>query len=386
MATLPPSQRSANGDKALPRDFVVSQDMFELETEKIFNQSWLYVCRVSEISKASGLYRFELLNDHLFLALGEDGQLRAFRNYCRHRGSELVTPENCESMGSRIQCPYHAWTYDRSGKLLAAPNMMDAEGFESSEWGLNSVHCEVWHGFVFVHLGNPDESLAEFLKPLAEHAVDWNFDQLVVAEELVYTVQANWKLIFQNYNECYHCPSVHPALNRLTPYKGATNDVASGPILGGQMKLADDCQTMSSDGNRVANCLPGLSDEQKRMVAYYTVFPGLFISPHPDYVLLHRIERASTGESRVVCQLLFHPGSIARTDFNPTAAVEFWDLTNRQDWRVCELAQRGIGDVTYEPGPYSNLESVVAAFDRHYMERMDQNHQNRQPIGFPCAD
>ena len=122
------------------------------------------------------------------------------------------------------------------------------------------------------------------------------------------------------------------------------------------------------------------------MVAYYTVFPGLFISPHPDYVLLHRIERASTGESRVVCQLLFHPGSIARTDFNPTAAVEFWDLTNRQDWRVCELAQRGIGDVTYEPGPYSNLESVVAAFDRHYMERMDQNHQNRQPIGFPCAD
>ncbi|MCH2183071.1 MAG: aromatic ring-hydroxylating dioxygenase subunit alpha [Mariniblastus sp.] len=365
------SNRSANGDLALPRNYIVSPANFELETEHIFNRHWQYVCRTSEIMEPSGLYRFELLNNQLFLARGEDGEIRAFRNFCRHRGSELVTSENCQTMGSRIQCPYHAWTYDRCGALLSAPNMMDMDSFSSDQWGLKSVHCEVWHGFVFVHVGEPSESLTEFLAPLEPHAVDWNFESLLVGVEIVYDVQANWKLIFQNYSECYHCPSVHPALNRLTPYKGASNDIAAGPILGGPMMLSDDCQTMSSDGRRVANCLPGLSEEQQRMVAYYTLFPGLFISPHPDYVLLHRLERKTVEQTQVVCQLLFHPEAMAEPEFDPAAAVEFWDLTNRQDWRVCELAQRGIKDAGYEPGPYADLESVVAAFDRYYREQMD---------------
>ncbi len=363
-------KRSAYGDKALPRDYIVSPANFELETENVFNRHWQYVCKTSEIIEQSGLYRFDLLNNQLFLARGEDGQIRAFRNFCRHRGSELVTEENCQSMGRRIQCPYHAWTFGRNGELLAAPNMMDADGFNKNDWGLKSVECEVWHGFVFVHVGEPSSSLAEFLAPLDSHAVDWNFEDLLVGEEIVYDVQANWKLIFQNYNECYHCPTVHPALNRLTPYKGASNDIPAGPILGGPMLLSDDCETMSNDGRRVASCLPGLSQEQQRMVAYYTLFPGLFISPHPDYVLLHRLQRKTVDQTRVICQLLFHPDAMGAPDFDPSTAVDFWDLTNRQDWDVCELAQRGINDVGYEPGPYSNLESVVAAFDRYYLDQM----------------
>lgn len=377
------ANRSADGNKALLRDYVVSPAIFELETEQIFNRHWRYVCRSSEISEQSGLYRVDWLNDRLFLARGEDGQVRAFRNFCRHRGSELVTAENCNTMGSRIQCPYHAWTYDRCGKLLAAPNMLDTNGFDAEQWGLKSVACEVWHGFVFVHLSDPSERLAEFLAPLETHATGWNFEDLVVAREIVYCVQANWKLIFQNYNECYHCPTVHPALNRLTPFQGATNDIANGPILGGPMLLSDDCQTMSTDGRRVGKCLPGLGEEQQRMVAYYTLFPSLFISPHPDYVLLHRLERKATDETRVVCQFLFHPDATNEPGFDPTSAVEFWDLTNQQDWGVCELAQRGICDSSYQPGPYSDLESVVAAFDRYYLAQMDRDYHQRPPIGFP---
>ena len=130
------SNRSADGNKALLRDYVVSPANFELETEQIFNRHWRYVCRSSEISETSGLYRVDWLNDRLFLARGEDGQVRAFRNFCRHRGSELVTAENCHTMGSRIQCPYHAWTYDRSGKLLAAPNMLEYERVRCRAMGL----------------------------------------------------------------------------------------------------------------------------------------------------------------------------------------------------------------------------------------------------------
>lgn len=132
------------------------------------------------------------------------------------------------------------------------------------------------------------------------------------------------------------------------------------------MQLSDDSESMSTNGKAVGGILPNLNADQRRAVAYYTVFPSFFLSAHPDYVLIHRIERAKVGSTKVVCQFLFHPDSIAMPNFDPAPAVDFWDLTNRQDWEVCELAHRGITNVAYEPGPYSDLESVVAAFDRHY--------------------
>jgi Rieske 2Fe-2S family protein len=161
---------------------------------------------------------------------------------------------------------------------------------------------------------------------------------------------------------------VHPALNRLTPYKQSSNDLVEGPILGGPMNLADDCQTMSSDGQFVGRYLPNLNAHQRRIVFYYTVFPSLFISLHPDFVMLHYLRRANFDQTLVTCQFLFHPDSTRQMAFDPQRAIEFWDQTNRQDWHVCELTQRGMSDPGYRPGPYSNLESMLAAFDRHYFE------------------
>jgi Rieske 2Fe-2S family protein len=168
-------------------------------------------------------------------------------------------------------------------------------------------------------------------------------------------------------------------LNQLTPFRDSTNDLTEGAILGGPMSLAQDCQSMSSDGKLAGLLLPSLNSQQTRAVYYFTIFPSMFLSLHPDYVLIHRLERISLQQTRVVCQFLFHPDSMNDSAFDPSRAIEFWDSTNRQDWHVCELTQVGMSNRGYVPGPYSDLESIVAAFDRHYLSALSAEPRAAKP-------
>jgi Rieske 2Fe-2S family protein len=254
--------------------------------------------------------------------------------------------------------------------------MENVPGFDTKDFGLHEIPSSVVAGFLWINF-LPQDSTAEFLEPLANVFAAWQMSDLVVAAELQYVVKANWKLLFQNYSECYHCPTVHPALNRLTPYLGSSNELIRGPILGGPMQLAAGCGTMSENGELIGTVIPSLDLTQQRQVSYFTVFPNIFLSVHPDYALVHRLQRLSNRETEVVCQFLFQRQDRERPNFDPVRAVRFWDLTNRQDWEVCERAQLGMEDVGYRPGPYSNLESVVAAFDRHYLASLgDVEFQN----------
>ncbi len=358
--------RDARGQRGLTREYVVSESIYQQETERIFQREWLCVGRASEFLTGTGVRPLVWEGQHLLAVRGDDGQLRVFRNFCRHRGSVLVTNENCDRVGQRLQCPYHAWTYDRQGGLRAAPNMDGVAGFDAAEHGLMAVPSQVVGGFLWLNFG-PLQSAEDYLQSLATYWPAWGLEDLAVAAEIRYEVQANWKLIFQNYNECYHCPVVHPALNRLTPYQGSSNACESGPILGGPMQLAADCQTMSESGRSVAPCLPGLSSAQRGQVFYFTIFPSMFLSLHPDYVLTHRLQRVGPSRTEVVCQFLCQGEAMAAAGFDLGPAVRFWDLTNRQDWEVCQWTQTGMQDPAYVPGPYSNLESIVAAFDRYYL-------------------
>ena len=138
--------RSANNSFGLPRDYVCSQEIFDRETKSIFSTHWLCLARLSELK--NGLLPIEFENHKLVVVQSDDGTVKAFRNFCRHRGSQLVTESNCEQLGQRIQCPYHAWTYDRNGRLMSAPNMEGIVGFNKDEFGLLEVACAVAAGFV----------------------------------------------------------------------------------------------------------------------------------------------------------------------------------------------------------------------------------------------
>lgn len=363
------SPRSSGGAYSLERDFVISREIYDRETSRVFTGNWLCVARMEQLDPQGKVLPLQFEDHKFFLSATEDGAIRAFRNFCRHRGSLLVTDENCSTFGARIQCPYHAWTYDRDGRLVSAPNMDGVEAFCESDNGLIEIPCDTYGGFVWINF-SPVTKLEQFLGPVDWQFRDWSTEELRIGATLQYEVKANWKLIFQNYSECYHCPIVHPALNRLSPYKDSSNDIDSGPVLGGPMQLAEGVETMSSDGRYAGEPLPLLTEEQLRIVNYFTIFPSMFLSTHPDYVMAHLLQRNGPRSTKVICHLLFHPSVMESGTFDPSSAVEFWDLTNRQDWEVCELAQAGMEDAEYRPGPYSNLESVLAEFDRHYKSVM----------------
>jgi Rieske 2Fe-2S family protein len=362
-------RRTAFGQRMLARQHFTSPEIFEQEAERVFRGRWLFAAHSSQLASAGSFVTFEFGADSVLLVRDQQGALRAFHNFCRHRGTRLCE-HSSGKLGATIQCPYHAWTYDLDGALRSAPNMSETPGFEPKDYPLIPVAWEECEGLVFVHLGQPQAPLDRALPGLRERLAPWRVSELQSVHQTVYEVEANWKLFFHNYSECYHCPNVHPHLNRLTPYKNTTNDLDEGPVLGGPMWMTNSDGSMTIGGERCAPLLPGLSEQWRGKVLYYTVFPSAFVSLHPDYVLIHRAKPIAPQRTEILCDWYFHPRAIAMSQFDPKPAIEFWDLTNRQDWDLCANAQKGINSPAFVPGPYAEIESQLAAFDREYLKAM----------------
>ncbi|MEZ5063942.1 MAG: aromatic ring-hydroxylating dioxygenase subunit alpha [bacterium] len=367
MPATPP--RDARGHRALARRWYTSRDVFDLEMERIFLGRWRYAGRSSDLDAPGRCLTCDVGSESAIVVRDADFGLHAFHNQCRHRGTRLCDA-GVTDVGRAIRCPYHAWTYSLRGELIGAPNMADVAAFSRSEWPLHSVAVTEWEGCVMLNFAEAPAPFAEEFAPLLGKFGPWRLDELRPVHEIRYDVAANWKLVFQNYSECYHCPTLHPHLDRLTPYRGAANDLEEGPFLGGPMELTRSDGSMTMSGARCAPPLPGIADTRGDLVYYYTVLPNLLLSLHPDYVMIHRLEPQDVDRTGVVCQWLFHPDAAATPGFDPNDAIEFWNVTNLQDWEVCERSQRGVSSRRYVPGPYSNLESMIAAWDREYLRIM----------------
>jgi Rieske 2Fe-2S family protein len=371
------AQRSAHGQHTLAGEFFTSDAVWREEQERIFRRRWLYAGHVSQLPKPGSYFLFEVAGESVIVLRGDDGLVRAHHNLCRHRGSRLCLEARGE-LGKAIQCPYHAWTYELDGALRAAPNMHDVEGFRREDHGLLPAHVAEYEGLLFVNLSVEPEPFDEAMAPLRGRFERWRIGELVSVHQTVYEVAANWKLFFHNYSECYHCPGVHPHLNKLTPYKNTTNDLVDGAVLGGPMWMSNPDGSMTMGGERCAALLPGLGEPDRGHVLYYTLFPSMFLSLHPDYVLVHRAAPLTREATRIFCDWYFHPDAVARPGFDPQPAIDFWDLTNRQDWELCANTHKGVTSAAYLPGPYSDLESQLAAFDREYLRAMGR--ESRPPL------
>ncbi len=354
----------------LPSRYYTDPSVFARELDVFYRRRWIGVCRLEELRVPGAYVTREVAGHHLIIVRSADGTgVRALQNVCRHRGTRLCDGEAGQFSGS-IQCPYHAWTYDYDGRLIGAPHMDGSPGFSKDEFPLGTARAAVWDGFVFVSLAPSGPSLEAQLASLPEKFKSWRMGELVRAHRIVYDVRANWKLIVQNYNECLHCPTLHPTLNKLSHYLSGDNEPLQPTYMGGRMDLVEGVQTMSMDGTCPRDPLPGLSAADRRRVYYYSVFPNFLVAPHPDYVLTHTLWPAAPDRTRVVCEWLVHPDEAAKPAFDLTDVTEFWDMTNRQDWNVCELAQRGISSRGYRPGPYSNREDLLHAFDRFIVDTL----------------
>ena len=356
--------------ETLAQHYFTDPSTFEEETQKIFRDRWLFVERASTLKNVGDYVSVDLEGEGLLAVRDREETIRVFYNVCRHRGTRLCTEPrgNC---GKVITCPYHAWSYGLDGPLVGAPHMDETTGFNKADFPLITLAQVTWEGNVFVHIGDKPEPFEVAYAPVLTKFAPWHVGELMPVHREVYEVKANWKLIVQNYSECYHCPIIHPALEKLSHYRDTENDLEEGPFLGGPMRIGQEDGGLSRDGKRTAPPLPGLKGENLQRAYYYLLFPTLLISLQPDFVLMHHLQRVASDHTRIVCQWLYHPDAIKQDGFDAQTTIDLWNEVNRQDWRVSELTQQGVASRAYRPGPYSALESMPAAFDREYLKTMD---------------
>jgi Rieske 2Fe-2S family protein len=345
--------------------------IFEWERNTFLRGDWVIVGREAQAADPGTYFLAELDGEPILVVRGRDAQLRAFYNVCRHRGTAVV--EEPAGKAVRFQCPYHAWIYDLDGTLVRAKHTEDLDDFTFEGFGLGPISLETWQGFVVLNLDPQATPLADQLGDLVPHLARFDFASLRPARHLEYDVAANWKFIAENYSECYHCPGLHPQLNKLTPYDLGGDYEPNGAWQGGWQELIAGAETMALDGGQGSRrgrpAMPGITPQDERRIYYYVVWPTAFLSIHPDYLLVHLLIPDGPARTRVVCELLFPPATIARPDFDPTDAIAFWDLTNSQDWHVCELQQKGTASRSWTQGRYSNQEASVHAFDLMVADR-----------------
>ena len=353
----------------LPARVYTDAAWFATEMERIFAGMWLCACRIDQLPSRGAFITRDVAGASVVVIGDGQGGARAFHNVCRHRGTRLCAVESGALAGS-IQCPYHGWTYDLHGRLIGAPQMDEVDGFVRDDYPLHPVACATWDGHVFINLAATPGTLDDHLAELPARFAPWRMGELRMVRRQEYDVRANWKLIVQNYNECLHCPVIHPLLNRMHHYLDASNVPSTDTYCGGAMGFRDGVETLSVDGRRRRAVLPGLGPDERAIVNYFAIYPNLLLTLHPDYMLTITIWPQAPDRTRLIGEWHFHPDEIARPGFVFEDAIEFWDVTNREDWAISERSQQGIASRGYTPGPYSNREQQLWEFDRFILARI----------------
>jgi Rieske 2Fe-2S family protein len=323
------------------------------ERRHLFAGAWTCAGRLDDLFGGDGVTTRALkVGDVGVLLTAADATVRGFANVCRHRGHELL-PDGGTATRPSVVCPYHGWAYRLDGSLATAPGVaaVARSPFDPGRYGLVELPVRVWHGWVFVNALGGAPPFASYLGGLADLIAPYRPERLWRGARHRYEVAANWKVIVENYQECYHCPLIHPELCRVSPPASGQNWTLPGAWVGGAMDLRDGAATMSLDGRSAGAVIDGAP---QGTVRYIALFPNLLISAHPDYVMTHRLEPLSPGVTRVECAWYFpEPGT------DPGYAADFWDITNRQDWAACESVQRGLASPHFRPGPLAAGEDAV---------------------------
>lgn len=350
-------------------------NVFQTELEQLFYRNWLCLGREEDLPDTGDYFTRKVGQESVLVVRGLTGEVRGFYNLCRHRGTR-VAPGPGGTGAHSFACPYHAWTYGLDGRLLSARDLQSQPDFDRGEYGLHPIRVAAAAGFLWGHLEPQGAPLRDSLGPFLERFDRFPLSDLRLGGRKEYDVAANWKILVENFSECYHCAPVHPALNRLTPYQSGANDAwfrsQGGRSLfsGGFMEFAKDYQSMTRSGYTRRAPLPGTTSEDRRRVYYYVVFPNLFFSLHPDYLMIHRTWPVSPSHSHVENEFYFAPEAMTATDFDPGDAIDLWDEINQQDWAVCELAQEGMGSRAWRGGRYSDRERMVRDFDEFVAEEL----------------
>jgi Rieske 2Fe-2S family protein len=340
----------------LPRRAYVDPHVFDFEREAWFERDWVYIGRASDVARM-GAYLVAPLTSAGVIVWRDGETVRAFHNVCRHRGMAIVDPSTPSgTVAACVRCPYHGWTYGLDGNSFVSP--------EGSDRALRSVRVAEQGGFLFASLAWDTPPLLEWLDDLPAQFEGIPTDKLVVGHSSHTLVAANWKLIMENFAESYHFASVHPQLELKTPSRLAVSLESRGPWQGGYMPLSPGLETVSTDGRRHGRTALRKFGPRPKGVFDYLLFPNLFLSLQPDYLLAYRLEPVAHDRTRVVFEVLLDPATADEGSFELSDVYEFWKLTNSQDYSICERQQLGVSSPGYVPGRYTSVEEGVHEFDK----------------------
>jgi Rieske 2Fe-2S family protein len=351
---------------ALDLAWYVDPEIFAREQRAIFAQRWNLVGRSTEIPEPGAYITVSVAEDNVIVTRQEDGSVAAMLNVCRHRGARILLDER-GSCRKFIRCPYHAWSYGLDGSLRGAPNLRDWVGEQQSSLGLQRVAVREQYGCLWVNLNRDGVSFEDDVERQIDRRLGdldrleaWELDRLATGRRIVYDVAANWKLIIENFQECYHCTSIHPELTDVIPeFRSGVASQANGPGYGSSM--GEQIEGFTVDGRPGLEPLASVPEEDRRRYYGMTITPTAFINLIGDHAIVHHIIPLSVGATTVVCEWLFDPDALAAgVDIDPT--VELFHRVNLQDFEACERCQLGAQSPTYRH------EGVLVPTE-HHLER-----------------
>lgn len=362
---------------ALPARYYGTAEVFAQEVERIFHRQWFCVGRAEQVPASGDCLHVAVAGESVIVLRGRDDELRAFYNVCRHRGSRLIRspalPDfdqpaalNSGQTGAAIVCPYHAWSYHLDGSLRGSPWVRFDERCPKERFSLVPVALERWGGFIFLNLADQPAPLAGELAAPARRLANYPLSDLRRGAQIVYDVAANWKVVVENYNECYHCGPVHPELCALVP--AFREQGGSGLTWDDGVPHRPGAWTFTASGTSDRAPFPGLSEREKTHHKGEAILPNLLLSVAAEHVAAFMLWPIGPSATRIACEFLFHPSEIAKPAFDPRDVTEFWDLVNRQDWRVCEGVQAGMQSRGFRGAYFAPMEDPSLDI-RRYLER-----------------
>jgi glycine betaine catabolism A len=344
---------------SLPRRAYWEAAFYQREQRHIFWDQWFYAGRAERLREPGAFVVLDVAGESVIVVKDRDESLHAHVNLCRHRGSRLLCGQGV--LRGAIRCPYHGWAYALDGRLVATPFVED-DDVPLQARRLHPVGVDVWAGFLFVNLTSGEPLLSQ-LGHVPQRLARYPLEELETVRTIRYEVDANWKVLLENYNECYHCAGVHPELCRVVPafrrHGGAQLDWERG------IPHRDGAWTFTHSGTTNREPFAGLDEDERVRHKGELIYPNFMLSLSADHVAAFSLWPQGPAKTVVECEFLFHPREVAKPDFDPSDAIEFWDLVNRQDWAICGSVQAGMSSRVFEYGYYAPMEDASLDIRRY---------------------
>ena len=374
---------------SLEQVFYTDPGIFAAEWEYIWKRYWLFAGTTAEIPKPGDYFTYSVQNDSVIIIRGDKGEVFAHYNTCRHRGSLICLDESGHA--PKLMCPYHQWVYNKDGSLFKARLMPD--DFDKTSFGLHPVHVRVANGFIFISLAQDPPDFTKVMNDYEPFLRPFRIDEARVAFKKRYTLRTNWKLVAENFRECYHCGPAHPEY--CNAVVGANLRESSDEVLAERKvewrkkglatetvdfendsfhfavryPLRPGVQSYSLDGKNVSIPMGDHRDFDAGVLGL-VVYPNFWMDAVSDYMWTMRVTAASPAETVIDLAWLVDGKAVEGKDYDVDRLTTFWKITGEQDWALCENNFRGIESSRYSPGPYAPPELEVARFVDWYLDRM----------------